>query len=175
MADKKKKDKKSFFQGFKDFISRGSVLDMAVAVIIGGAFGAIVTSMVNDILMPSIAAIFGKASFENLFAVVKGTSDYSTLTYADAVTLAATEGATIIAYGRFIQAIVNFLIIAFFLYVVIIVVIKGAQKRLEERRLAAEAEEKAKEDEAPKEPEIPEDIKLLTEIRDQLKDLKKGK
>ena len=175
-----KKDKKGFFQGFKEFISRGNVLDMAVGVIIGGAFGAIVASMVNDIIMPLIAGIFGKASFENMYGVIRGVSDYSTLTYADAITQAAAEGATIIAYGKFIQSVVNFLIIAFFLYVVVVVVIKGIQKRAEERRLAEEAALKAaveaeKEPEAPAEPVIPEDILLLTEIRDQLKDLNKGK
>ena len=170
-----KKDKKGFFQGFKEFISRGNVLDMAVGVIIGGAFGAIVASMVNDIIMPLIAGIFGKASFENMYGVIRGVSDYSTLTYADAITQAAAEGATIIAYGKFIQSVVNFLIIAFFLYVVVVVVVKGIQKRAEERRLAHKAAEEAAIAEEPAEPVISEDIKLLTEIRDQLKDLNKGK
>lgn len=172
-ADKPKKV--GFFKGFKDFISKGSILDLAVGVIIGGAFGAIVASLVNHIIMPLIAALFGKSNFENMFAVIKGTGDYSTLTYAEALTQASTEGATIVGYGHFIQAVFNFLIIAFFIYVFIIVLIKGAQKRAEEKRLAEEAAAQANETVVPAEPVIPEDIKLLTEIRDQLKDLNKGK
>lgn len=175
-----KKDKKGFFQGFKEFISRGNVLDMAVGVIIGGAFGKIVSSMVNDILMPLIAALFGKASFTDLFSIIgpKNAADgtpLNSLGLADARAAAAGVNATIIAWGNFIQVVIDFLIIAFFIYLVVVVVIKGIQKRAEERRLAHKAAEEAAEPEEPAEPVIPEDIKLLTEIRDQLQDLNKGK
>lgn len=169
--EKKAKDpnKKGFLQGFKDFISKGSVIDLAVAVIIGGAFGAIVNSMVKDIIMPPIALLFGDRGFEHLYWVMKGADPMS-----EAVVSGAEAPGVVMYYGNFIQTIINFLIIAFFIYVVFIVIIKGAQKRVEEKRLAEEAASKSAEEEIPAEPEIPQDILLLTEIRDQLRDLNKG-
>ncbi len=116
---------------FKEFISRGNVVDMAVGVIIGGAFGKIVTSLVNDILMPLIGTVLGGLDFTSLVLKV---------------------GNAKIAYGTFIQSIVDFLIIAFCIFVMIKLFEK--LKRTEE-----------KEEEAPKE----EYIILLEEIRDLLK------
>jgi len=89
---------KKFISEFKDFISRGNVLDMAVGVIIGGAFGKIVTSLVNDIIMPAVAIFTGKVDFSDMVFTVGGAS---------------------IKYGNFITAIVNFLIIAFSIFLAI--------------------------------------------------------
>ena len=102
-------------QEFKAFIAKGNVLDLAVAVIIGGAFGAIVTSLVNDIIMPLIGVILGGTDF---------------------TTLAITVGDASITYGNFIQAIINFLIIAF----VIFMIVRTANnaKKKEEPKPAAE-------------------------------------
>lgn len=120
---------------FRDFIMRGNVLDLAVAVVIGGAFNAIIKSLVDDIIMPLVGVILGGLDF---------------------TTLAVTVGEANIAYGNFIQAIVNFLIIALALFIVI-KSINQMQKRFE----------KPKEEPAPAAP--PEDILLLREIRDALK------
>ena len=118
---------------FRDFINRGSVIDLAVAVIIGVAFGAIITSLVNDIIMPLVGVVLGKVDFAGLAIQV---------------------GEASIAYGKFIQAIVNFLIIAFVLFLVI-----RAFNKMQPKKEAAPA--------AP--PGPPADVKLLTEIRDLLK------
>ena len=97
---------------FKDFLMRGNVLDLAVAVIIGGAFGGIVTSLVNDILMPPIGLLFGKVDFSSLYINLSDTA-YSTLADAQAA------GAPTINYGTFINTIINFLIIALTIFLVI--------------------------------------------------------
>ena len=97
---------------FKAFIMRGNVLDLAVAVIIGTAFGKIVTSLVNDVFMPPIGFIIGKVDFNNLFIDLSGSS-YPSL--AEAVK----AGAPLIKYGVFINELVNFLIIAFVVFLVV--------------------------------------------------------
>jgi len=97
---------------FKEFIAKGNVLDLAVAVIVGGAFGAIVTSAVNDVIMPPIGLILGKVDFKELFVALNGQT-YATL--ADAKKAAA----PVIAYGNFLNTVVNFLIVAFFVFLVI--------------------------------------------------------
>jgi large conductance mechanosensitive channel len=97
---------------FKAFIAKGNVLDLAVAVIIGGAFGAIVTSAVNDVIMPPIGLILGKVDFKELFVALDGKA-YATL--ADAKKAAA----PVIAYGAFMNTVVNFLIVAFFVFLVV--------------------------------------------------------
>lgn len=104
-------------QEFKEFIMRGNVMDMAVGVIIGGAFSSIVGSLVNDIVMPLITLITGKISFTDLFIALDG-GTYQTLADAQAA------GASVFAYGNFIQKVVEFLIIAF----VIFMAIKGMNK-----------------------------------------------
>jgi large conductance mechanosensitive channel len=96
---------KKLLSEFKDFIQRGNVMDMAVGVIIGIAFGAIVTSLVNDIIMPPIGLLLGNADFSDLYINLSGT-DYASLSDAKAA------GAAVIAYGAFINTIINFLIIA---------------------------------------------------------------
>jgi large conductance mechanosensitive channel len=118
---------------FVKFISRGNVLDLAVAVIIGTAFNAIVTSLVTDIVMPLIGVIIGGVNFAGLVIQVGGAA---------------------VAYGKFIQTIINFLIIAFTVFLVV-----QAYNRM--RRKEVEA--------PPKKEELPRDIVLLTEIRDLLK------
>jgi large conductance mechanosensitive channel len=97
---------------FKEFVMRGNVLDLAVAVIIGVAFGAIVTSMVNDIVMPPIGLLLGKVDFKDLFVSLNGQS-YPTLAAAK------TAGAPVIAYGQFLNTVINFLIIAFVIFIVV--------------------------------------------------------
>lgn len=97
---------------FKEFVMRGNVLDLAVAVIIGGAFGAIVTSMVNDIVMPPIGLLLGNVDFKDLFIALNGQS-YATLAAAKQA------AAPVIAYGQFINAVINFLIIAFVIYLAV--------------------------------------------------------
>jgi large conductance mechanosensitive channel len=132
---------------FREFAVKGNVVDMAVGIIIGGAFGKIVSSFVSGVVMPPIGLLLGGVSFSNLYVPLDGET-YETM--AEAVK----AGAPIIKYGEFIQTIVDFIIIAF----VIFMAIKGinSAKRKEEAKPAAPA--------AP-----PEDVVLLREIRDALK------
>ncbi len=130
---------KKFFKEFKEFAVRGNMMAMAVGIIIGGAFTAIVTSLVNDILMPLITALTGKATIEDVCFTI---------------------GDTQIFYGRFIQAVIVFLITAF----VVFLLVKGLAK-LTERK-------KKEEEPAPEEPAAPTSEELLTEIRDLLKEKK---
>lgn len=137
-------------QEFKDFAVKGNVIDLAVGVIIGGAFGKIVSSLVDDIIMPIVGAIFGNMDFSNLFvtmgAVPEGTAQ----------TLAAMKeaGVPVLAYGNFITVAINFLILAF----IIFMMIKQVNKMKREEPAAAP------------EPEVtPEDVVLLREIRDSLR------
>ena len=97
---------------FKAFIMKGNVLDLAVAVIIGAAFGAIVTSLVNDVIMPPIGLILGHVDFKDLFVSLNGQT-YPTL--ADAKKAAA----PVIAYGQFLNTVINFLIVAFVIFLVV--------------------------------------------------------
>lgn len=105
------KKTKGFFGEFKTFIMRGNVIDLAVGVIIGGAFQAIVNSLVNDIIMPLIGLIT-KGSFENLFVALDGNT-YETLTAAQEA------GANVLTYGAFISAIINFIIMAFVIFIIV--------------------------------------------------------
>ena len=135
-------------QDFKAFIAKGNVLDLAVAVIIGAAFGAIVTSLTGDIIMPIIGAIFGGADLSNHFILLSVPADYKgSLTDYAALKEA---GAAMIGWGAFINAIVNFLILAF----VIFLLVRWAN------RLTPKKEEA---------PAGPSEIDLLTEIRDELR------
>ncbi len=97
---------------FKAFVMKGNVLDLAVAVIIGVAFGAVVTSMVNDIVMPPIGMLLGHIDFKDLFLSLNGQS-YPTLAAAKAA------AAPVIAYGQFLNTVVNFLIVAFVIFLVV--------------------------------------------------------
>ena len=97
---------------FKAFVMRGNVLDLAVAVIIGAAFGAIVVSLVNDIVMPPIGMLLGHMDFKELFISLNGQS-YATLAAAK------TAAAPVIAYGQFLNTVINFLIIAFVIFMIV--------------------------------------------------------
>lgn len=148
--------KSTFFKDFKAFISKGNIVDMAVGVVIGGAFSKIVTSLVNDIIMPPIGKLLGDMNFTELKLVLSEAElDEAGEVVKEAVTL---------NYGTFIQTVIDFLIVAFCIFVMLRAIVKSRQK-LE----ALTKKEEAKEEEAPKEPEIPEDILLLREIRDSLK------
>ena len=133
------------FKEFREFISRGNVLDLAVAVIIGAAFGKIVTSFTNDILMPPIGLLLGKVDFSNLFINLSG---------KPAATLAAAKAAGLptVNYGVFLNAVLDFLIVSF----VIFLLVKQAN------RLKKEAP-------APAPAGPTKDQQLLTEIRDLLR------
>ena len=97
---------------FKKFIDRGNVLDLAVGVVIGAAFGKIVTSFVDDILMPPIGLIIGKVDFSDLYINLSG-KEYASLADAQAA------GAATINYGSFINMVINFLIVAFFIFLIV--------------------------------------------------------
>ena len=108
---------KGFISEFKAFIAKGNVMDLAVGVIIGGAFSAIVTALVENIITPVISLVTGKVSFTDLFVALDG-KEYATLAAAQEA------GAATINYGLFIQAVIDFLIIAF----VIFLMVKGINK-----------------------------------------------
>ena len=135
-----------FFKEFKEFAVKGNVMDMAVGVIIGGAFGKIVTSLVSDVIMPLISKATGGVSFTDLF-VNLGEGEYQTLAEA------REAGAAVLAYGQFIQNIIDFLIIALCIFLMIKAINKA----------------KKKEEPAPAAPAGPTQEELLTEIRDLLK------
>ena len=138
----------SLMQDFKAFAVKGNVIDLAVAVIIGGAFGKIVESLVNDVIMPVVGAIFGKLDFSNLFLVLGKVPD-GTAPTLDAMKKA---GVPVLAYGSFITVAVNFIILAFIIFMMVRMISKL----------------KHAEPPAPPAP-TPEDIVLLREIRDALK------
>lgn len=132
---------------FREFIARGNVMDLAVGVIIGGAFGLIVKSLTDDIIMPVVGAIFGGFDFSDYFVPLSSTVTATTLE-------AAREQGAVFAYGNFLTVAVNFLILAW----IIFLMVKGVNSL---RR--KEVENKPVEPEAP-----PADVQLLTEIRDLL-------
>jgi len=138
---------------FRDFIARGNVLDLAVAVIIGAAFATIATSLTEDIIMPVVGAIFGGLDFSSYFVLLgpvpagyhDSMSDYAALKAA---------GAPVLGWGQFVTVVINFLILAF----IIFLLIKMANRMM------------AKKEAAPAEPAAdPADVVLLREIRDELR------
>ena len=134
-------------QEFKEFAVKGNVIDLAVGVIIGGAFGKIVTSLVGDLIMPVIGALVGQLDFSNLF-IVLGKVPTGTLMTLDAL---KTAGVPVLAYGSFITVAVNFAILAFIIFLMIKPI-----NRLKRQEVAPPAP-------------LAEDILLLREIRDSLK------
>ncbi len=142
-----------FIKEFKEFAVKGNAFDLAVGVIIGGAFGKIVTSVVDDLIMPIVAAIVGKPDFSNLYiAMGKGSETIPAGTVlAKAKELA--PDASIFAYGNFITVLINFILLAF----VVFLLIKGINKMKKEEAPAPEA------------PAGPTQEQLLAEIRDLLK------
>lgn len=147
-----------FLSGFKAFISRGNILDLAIGVIMGGAFGKIVSSMINDIIFPLIAALAGEADFKDLVWNIRqiGVNADNQPIYAS------------MRYGNFIQVTFEFVIIALFIYVFIVQLVKGQARK--ERKLLEEKQRQEELEKAnPKPVVVPEDIQLLQEIRDLLK------
>ena len=149
--------KSTFFKDFKDFISKGNIVDMATGVIIGGAFSKIVSSLVNDVIMPPISVLLGNVNFTDLKYVLKE----EVLNEAGEVAQAAIS----INYGNFIQLIIDFLLMAFCVFLVLRVIVKS-RARLEAKKKQEEVAAEA----APA--PTPEDILLLREIRDALKNNK---
>ncbi|MDZ4306713.1 large conductance mechanosensitive channel protein MscL [Allopontixanthobacter sp.] len=135
---------------FREFIAKGNVIDLAVAVIIGAAFAAIVGSLTDEIIMPIVGAIFGGADFSNYFILLSAPEGYEG-SPTDYVALKE-AGAAMIGYGAFITAIINFLILAFIIFLMVRYVKKLTAK-----------------DEVAAPPAGPSEVDLLTEIRDLLK------
>lgn len=142
---KEKKKKKGFFQEFKEFISRGSILDLAVGVIIGSAFGKIVTSLTNDIIMPLIALAMGKSNISELSLVLRAAELNEA---GEVITEALTWN-----WGAFLQTIMDFLIIAFVLFLIVKIMmhVKSAHEKLVEG--VKDLAEKIKNDDDEKKPE----------------------
>jgi large conductance mechanosensitive channel len=137
---------------FKNFIARGNVVDMAVGIIIGAAFTAIVSSLVGDLINPVIAILTGGIDFSGWFYALNGES-YASLT-------AATDaGAPVFAIGKFVMAVINFLIIAFVVFLLVKMV----------NRIKQAAEGEAKQAEAEAAPAGPTELEVLLEIRDALR------
>ena len=130
---------------FKDFIMKGNVMDLAVGVIIGAAFGKIVDSLVNDIIMPIVGKITGGVDFSNMYIPLNGQA-------ADLALVEAKKAGAVLAYGNFITIVVNFVILAF----IIFMMVKQVNKMKKEAPPAAPAA-------------TPDDIVLLREIRDSLR------
>ena len=139
----------SMMQEFKDFALKGNVMDLAVGVIIGGAFGKIVDSIVGDLIMPLVGKIFGGINFTEMYIMlappakaVEGVTSYATLKAA---------GANLFAYGNFLTILVNFIILAFIIFMMV--------KQMNRLRISVPA---------PAAPPTPEDVVLLRQIRDSL-------
>jgi large conductance mechanosensitive channel len=139
----------SVLKEFREFAVKGNVIDLAVGVIIGAAFGKIVDSLVTDIIMPVVGLVFGKLDFSNLY-VVLGTAPAGV---ANNLADLKKAGVAVLAYGNFITIAVNFVILAFIIFMMV--------KQINKLRKKEEA--------APAEAAPPEDIALLREIRDSLK------
>ncbi|MBR6796119.1 MAG: large-conductance mechanosensitive channel protein MscL [Clostridia bacterium] len=158
----KDKNKKGFFTEFKEFISKGSIIDMAVGVIVGGAFKDIVNSLVADIIMPIVGKIIGTKSISDLKWVI------TEAVPADEANGVAEVAEVAVKYGAFIQHIIDFIIIALCLFVVIKTAM-NFRKNLE--ALKKKEEEAPAEEAAPAEPTIEEkNAAVLAEIRDLLKE-----
>ena len=155
---------KKFFEEFKTFISRGNVVDMAVGVIVGGAFGKISTSLVNDVIMPAVSMLMGGVDFTAWKIVLK---EAVTEVGADGVAV-ETAAEIAIKYGSLIAVIVDFLIIAFSVFCMV-KLINTMKAKAEAMKKKEEEEAAAAEPEAPAEPEPSNEEKLLMEIRDLLK------
>ena len=135
---------------FREFAVKGNMMDMAVGIIIGVAFGTVITSLVNDLLMPVISGIIGAPDFSNLFLILRNPGGAA----FTSVKAARDAGAVVLAYGLFLNAIIAFLIVSFALFMVV----KGIN-RLRRQEEAAPA--------APEAP--PAEVQLLSEIRDLLR------
>lgn len=140
-----REQKAGLWREFRDFVQRGNVIDLAVAVVMGAAFGKVVDSFVKDVLMPPIGLLLGKTDFSNLFLVLRDGSTpgpYSTLA----------AGAVTIGYGALLNNVVSFLIIAFSVFLIVRVINRARRQP-----------------EAVPPPAPPEDVMLLRDIRDELR------
>jgi large conductance mechanosensitive channel len=137
---------------FKAFIAKGNVMQLAVAVIIGGAFATIVKSLTDELIMPLVGAIFGNVDFSDKYVVLSGEVAAGT-----SLAAAREAGANVLAWGSFLSAVINFLILAF----IIFMLVRYATKVTEQFE--------KKDESAPEEPAGPSEIDLLIEIRDALK------
>lgn len=149
---------KKFFEDFKAFALKGNIMDMAVGVVVGGAFGKIVTSLVNDIITPLIGIATGGVNFTAMKHV------FSPAVLDEAGNVLVAENALL--YGNFIQTVIDFFIIALSIFLVLRLMMKGKEKL---ESLAKKKEEEAVVEEAPAETEVT----LLKEIRDMLKEQNK--
>lgn len=147
------------WEKFKKFAFKGNVVDMAVGVVVGGAFGKIVTSLVNDLITPLISLLTGGANFSELFVILnaKGADTAAIKT----IEAAKEAGFATLNYGNFIQTVIDFFIIALSIFMFVSLIQKA--------RDISEAKKKAEEEAAPAEPPKPTAEELLTEIRDLLK------
>ena len=141
----------AMMQEFKEFAMKGNVVDLAVGVIIGGAFGKIVDSLVQDVIMPPISKVFGGLDFANYYLPLNNQGTQLTL-------IEAKKAGAVLAYGNFITILINFLILAFIIFQMVRLVNKARRIGVAEAAPAAEAAAVT-----------PEDIVLLREIRDSLK------
>ena len=137
---------------FKEFIAKGNVMELAVAVIIAGAFATIVASMTADVIMPLVGAVFGNVDFSDKYIVLSGEVEAGMSLEA-----AREAGANVLAWGSFSSTVIKFLILAFVIFMLVRYA-KKVQERFEKEEAAA-----------PEEPAGPSEIDLLTEIRDALK------
>ena len=135
-----------FFREFREFALRGNVVDLAVGIIIGVAFGAVVNSLVEDVIMPPLGLIIGNVDFSDLFINLSG-QDYASLAAA------REAGAPVIAYGAFINVLINFVVVA----LAVFLLVKGMNRL------------RRKQEQAPEEVPVPRQEVLLEEIRDILK------
>jgi large conductance mechanosensitive channel len=142
---------KGFIGEFREFALKGNMMDLAVGVIIGGAFGKIIDSLVKDVIMPAIsAALGGQVDFTNLFWVLKAPENYAGPHTAQAIVAA---GGNVLAWGSFVTIFINFLLLAFVVFLMV--------KAMNRARARFET--------PPAEAATPEDVALLREIRDLLK------
>lgn len=137
---------------FKEFAMKGNMLDLAIGFILGAAFGTVVSSLVNDIIMPIVASILGSPDFSNLFVVLKEPADMTGVNM-DSIAAIREAGGIALGYGLFLNALISFLMMAFVLYMIV----KNVNRL------------KKKEEEAPAPPPGPTQEELLIEIRDLLK------
>ena len=139
---------------FKEFIAKGNVMQLAVAVIIGGAFATIVKSLTDEVIMPVVGAIFGDVDFSDKYIILSGEDAVEAGMSLEA---AREAGANVLAWGSFISAVINFLILAFIIFLLVRYTMKAMEQMEKKEEVAAE------------EPAGPTEIELLTEIRDSLK------
>ena len=165
---------RKFFKDFGAFILKGNVLDLAVGIIIGAAFNKIVSSLVNDVIMPVIS-LLTKGDVANQFAVLRGSAEYVQNSTTGVLELQKSVDAVLLYWGRFVQSIIDFLIIGLTLFLIIkIILVLDKRREVRKAQIRAKLQkgepisEKEKE-QVPPEPVIAEDILLLREIRDALK------